>query len=61
MRDGWVDSAAAATRSALLGAGLVLVLATLTIGAQPISERLVPDPRMNRKLELAEAALARVD
>ena len=55
MRDGWVEWLRGPRMGWLL-AGLLLLLA-LVVGRSWISERLVPDPRMNRKLELAQAAL----
>lgn len=56
MRDGWAEGPSVATLRWLL-AGLVLVIA-LVLGRPWLSERLVPDPRMNRQLEQAQAALA---
>lgn len=55
MRDGWVEW----LRGPRLGwvlAALVLLL-VLVVGRSWISERLVPDPRMTRQLEKAQAAL----
>ena len=55
MRAAWADSENG--RRWLLGAGLLLVL-VLIFWRDSISQRLVPDPRMNRQLERAQAALA---
>lgn len=55
MRDGWAEGLRG-NRIRWLVAGLVLVLA-LVIGRSWLSERLVPDPRMTRQLEQAQAAL----
>src|SRR4249919_2104551 len=43
----------------LFGALLLLVLALLNTWRVPISEKLLPDPRLNRNLELGQLALAR--
>jgi hypothetical protein len=42
----------------LLGAALLAVLLLANAWREPISERLLPDPRLNRKLEDAQRALA---
>lgn len=55
MRDGWVEWLRGPRLGWLLTA-LVLLL-VLVVGRSWISERLVPDPRMNRQLEKAQAAL----
>ena len=55
MRDGWVEWLRGPRLGWLLAA-LVLLL-VLVAGRSWISERLVPDPRMNRQLEQAQAAL----
>ena len=55
MRAAWADSENG--RRWLLGAGLLLVF-VLIFWRDSISQRLVPDPRMNRQLERAQAALA---
>ena len=54
MRAAWADSENG--RRWLLGAGLLLVF-VLVFWRDSISQRLVPDPRMNRQLERAQAAL----
>jgi tetratricopeptide (TPR) repeat protein len=56
MRDAWAEGPSSTTLRWLL-AGLVLMVAMI-IGRSWLSERLVPDPRMNRQIEQAEAALA---
>ncbi len=43
----------------LLGAGLLMALLLLNYWRSPISERLLPDPGLNRKLERAHLALQR--
>jgi hypothetical protein len=57
MRDGWADWRRLDRKRGwlLAGAGLLLVL---VLGRDWLSERLVPDPRLNRQLEQAQAALA---
>ncbi len=55
MRDGWAEWLRGPRLGWLL-AVLVLLL-VLVVGRSWISERLVPDPRMNRQLEKAQAAL----
>ena len=55
MRDGWADWLRG-PRLGWLIAGVVLIL-LLVVGRSWLSERLVPDPRMNRQLELGQAAL----
>lgn len=57
MRDGWADWRRLDRKRGwlLVGAGLLLVL---VLGRDWLSERLVPDPRLNRQLEQAQAALA---
>lgn len=53
MRVAWVER-----RGLLLGLGAVLLLLlVLLLGRNWLSERLVPDPRMNRRIEQAERAL----
>ena len=56
MRDGLVDGLAR-WWGWLVGGALLLVL--LVVGRGWLSEHLFPDPRLNRQLELAQAALAR--
>ncbi|MFA6985849.1 MAG: hypothetical protein WC213_06550, partial [Arenimonas sp.] len=56
MHDAWAERIRADARYWLLGIG-VLVTFILVFWREPISERLVPDPRMTRQLELAQAAL----
>lgn len=57
MRDGWADWRRLDRKRGwlLAGAGLLLVL---VLGRDWLSERLVPDPRLNRQLEQAQAALS---
>src|SRR6188768_216147 len=43
----------------LLGALLLVVLLLLNAWRVPISEKLLPDPRLNRNLELGQLALAK--
>lgn len=61
MRDGWVEGGWVAWlgrwRGWLLGGAIVLAL--LVFGRGWISERLFPDPRLNRQLEQAQAALGK--
>jgi hypothetical protein len=57
-----VDSVSLRRRSDrlwLLGAALLALLLLVNAWREPISERLLPDPRLNRKLEDAQKALAR--
>ena len=58
MRGGWADWQRSNGKRWLLGAGFLLIL-VLVIWRDSISQRLVPDPRMNRQLERAQAALVR--
>jgi len=58
MRGAWADWARAHGKYWLLGICLLLAIA-LVVWRNAISERLFPDPRMNRQLELAQAALKR--
>jgi hypothetical protein len=60
MRAGWVELARK-YRSLLIAAPLVLLVLLLIVFREPISRRLIPDPRMNQQLELAQAALKRGD
>ena len=55
MRDGWVEWLRGPRLGWLLGA--LLLVTVLVVGRSWISERLVPDPRMTRQLEQAQAAL----
>lgn len=55
MRDGWVEWLRGPRLGWLLAA--LVVLLVLVVGRSWISERLVPDPRMTRQLEQAQAAL----
>jgi len=55
MRDGWAEWRRV-PRLGWLIAGVV-VIGLLVLGRSWLSERLVPDPRMNRQLEQAQAAL----
>ena len=55
MRDGWADWLRGPRLGWLMAA--VLVIGTVVVGRSWLSERLVPDPRMNRQLEQAQAAL----
>ena len=56
MRDAWASLVTRRRWRWLLG-GVLLGLFALVFWREQISERLVPDPRMNRRLEQAEAAL----
>lgn len=60
MRAGWVEFVSK-HRLLLIAAPLVLAVLALIVFREPISRRLVPDPRMNQQLELAQAALKRGD
>jgi hypothetical protein len=62
MRAGWAELAGK-YRPLLIATSLlaVLLLLLLIVFREPISRRLVPDPRMNQQLNLAEAALKRGD
>ena len=55
MRDGWADGLRGPRMGWLMAVALVILL--LVAGRSWLSERLVPDPRMNRQLEQAQAAL----
>lgn len=55
MRDGWAEWLRGPRLGWLLAAVVLALL--LVLGRSWISERLVPDPRMNRQLEQAQAAL----
>lgn len=58
MRDGWVEATRAfARRHRGWLVALVAIVLALVLGRGWLSERLVPDPRLNRQLELAQAAL----
>jgi tetratricopeptide (TPR) repeat protein len=57
MRDGWVDRARANGKFWLLGC-CILLLFVLLFWRDSISQLLIPDPRMNRQIERAQAALA---
>src|SRR5687767_9420025 len=59
MRVGSVSFRRRSDRLWLLGALLVVALATLNYWREAISEKLLPDPRLNRKMELAQKALKR--
>lgn len=59
MRVGSVSFRRRSDKLWLLGALLVLGLSMLNYWREAISEKLLPDPRLNRKLELAEKALKR--
>ncbi len=54
--DAWLHRFRGSAWGWLIAAGVLLVLA-LVFWRDPISERLLPDPRMNRQLELAQLAL----
>jgi len=54
MHVAWADRR---SRWLLLAAGLVLLAAVLVWGRNWLGEKLLPDPRMNRRLEQAQAAL----
>ncbi len=56
MRDGWVEALPRWRAWVVAGAVLLLVL---IVGRGWLSERLFPHPRLNRQLELAQAALSR--
>ena len=55
MRDGWVEHVISRRWLIAIGALLLLLLILLR---DPISQRLVPDPRLNSQIERAQAALA---
>jgi len=65
MRAAWADRLDAwlhdfrGNRWRWLIAALLLLVSALVYWRGPISERLLPDPRMNRQLELAQQALAK--
>ena len=53
----WANFRRRSDRLWLLGALLLVLLIVLDTWRVPISEKLVPDPRLNRNLELAQKAL----
>ncbi len=58
MRGDWAEWGRSRALRWIAAIGLSLI-AVLVIWREPISQRLFPDPRMNRQLELAQAALHR--
>jgi hypothetical protein len=60
MRAGWAELARQ-YRPLLIAAPLVLLVLAVIVFREQISHRLIPDPRMNQQLELAQAALQRGD
>ena len=57
MRDGWAEWLRGPRLGWLLAASVLILALVVVVGRSWISERLVPDPRMNRQLERAQAAL----
>lgn len=55
--DAWIHKVRGHRAGWLVAAGLLMVLA-LVFWREPIGERVLPDPRMNQQLELAQQALA---